>query len=372
MKRVLEVFGEPISKGGQESYVMSALQHMDLEKLHVDLFTPYYCDNQKYVDFIERQGGKVYTGKMPFVVGGTRREIIPALSEHLNLYKYDVVHIHSGSTSVLAYYAKVASKKGIKKVIVHSHSSGVKENVKHFLIKMYASRLFLKYATDYYACSKEAAIWKFPKSVLSKVRILNNGIDLEEFKYNVDLRNRIRTSLGIDRETLVLGHVGRFTHEKNQTFLIDILKKYIDENKNKKVRLLLVGDGEEFSNVKKKAIMLNVLDDVKFVGSSDRVSDFLQAMDIFLFPSLYEGLGIVGIEAQATGLPVIASTGVPRIMKVSEDVAFLPLSEYECWLQSIKKYTELILKRKSNKSEIQQFGFDVEYTSKDLANQYLN
>ena len=93
LKRVLEVFGEPISRGGQESYVMTALQHMNLSELHVDLFTPYYCDNQEYVQFIESNNGKVATGNMPFVVGGTRREVIPVFEEYLHDNKYDIVHI---------------------------------------------------------------------------------------------------------------------------------------------------------------------------------------------------------------------------------------------------------------------------------------
>ena len=172
MKRVLEVFGEPISRGGQESYVMSALQNMKLSDLHIDLFTPYYCDNQLYVDYINSIGGHVSHAEMPFKVGGTRREVISCFDNYLQKNeKYDVVHIHSGSISVLAYYARVASKNGVEKVIVHSHSSGAKENIKHFLMKLYAAGIFKTYATDFCACSIEAARWKFPKSVLPKVTV---------------------------------------------------------------------------------------------------------------------------------------------------------------------------------------------------------
>ena len=368
MVRVLEVFGEPISIGGQESYVMSALTHMDLSEIKVDMFTPYYCDNKGYVEFIESRGGKITEGQMPFVVGGTRREIIPIFERYLKTNNYDVVHIHSGSISVLAYYARVASKSGIKKVIVHSHSSGIKENIKHILIKLYASRLFIKYATDYCACSVEAARWKFPASILPKVKILNNGVDLEVFKFKPEVREKLRKELEIDNETLVLGHVGRFTYEKNQVFLLDILKMYIEKHHTGRIKLILVGDGNELVRVKDKAKKLGLSKNVLFVGASNNVSNYMQVFDVFLFPSLYEGLGIVGIEAQATGLPVIASTGIPKTMKVTDNVKFISLDEPERWCSSIKSYN--CYRTLSAGSLVKAKGFDLYDTSKIVKQLY--
>lgn len=368
MVRVLEVFGEPISRGGQESYVMSTLTHMDLSDMKVDMFTPYYCDNSGYVDFIESKGGKITEGLVPFVVGGTRREIIPVFTSYLNANHYDVVHIHSGSISVLAYYARVASKSGVKKVIVHSHSSGVKENIKHFFMKLYASVLFKKYATDFCACSVEAAKWKFPKSILPKVKIQNNGVDLDVFKYKPEVRKKLRKELGIDNDTLVLGHVGRFTYEKNQIFLLDVLKKYIEKHSGKKVRLILVGDGSELGRVKDRAEELELSGKVLFVGASDQVSDYMQVFDVFLFPSLYEGLGIVGIEAQATGLPVIASEGIPKTMKVTDNVEFVSLDEPKRWCSSIDKYA--IGRTLSVGNSVKTNGFDLNETAKIVQQLY--
>lgn len=369
MKRILEVFGEPISKGGQESYVMTALQHMNLSGLHVDLFTPYYCDNQGYTKFIEENNGKVIVGNMPFIVGGTRREVIPVFEDYLCNNKYDIVHIHSGSISILAYYARVASKNGIRKVIVHSHSSGEKENIKHILMKKYASRLFEKYATDFCACSKEAAEWKFPKNVLNRVRILNNGVDLEKFRYDPLIRKIIRKSLEIDENVLVLGHIGRFTYEKNQIFLIDVLKKYVDCFQNSKVCLILVGDGVEIDNVKRRIERLHLSDNVKLVGATDKVNEYLQAMDIFLFPSLYEGLGIVGIEAQASGLPVIASTGIPTAMKVCKNVLFLDLKNVKSWVDAISKFKNA--GRTNNFKCLKDRGYDIYDSAQSVQNLYI-
>lgn len=365
---VLEVFGEPISRGGQESYVMNNLSHMDLHDIQVDLFTPYFCDNKNYIEFIEDNGGHIYQGNMPFVVGGTRREIIPTFRELLCKKCFDVVHIHSGSISVLAYYAREASRAGVKRVIVHSHSSGVRENIKHFLMKQYSANMFRKYATDYFACSIEAAKWKYPRDILPKVKILKNGVDLEKFRFDVNTRNRLRDEYSIKEDTLVLGHVGRFTYEKNQIFLVEMLAEYVKSNSNKDIALMLVGDGPERGNVEKRALELGISTKVIFIGTKDNVNEYMQAFDVFLFPSLYEGLGIVGIEAQASGLPVIASTGVPKTMKVLANTFFYDLNDFRPWIETISGVT---LKRENNRKLIKQAGYDILDTSLELSEIYL-
>ena len=348
---------------------MSALQNMDLSNLSIDLFTPYYCDNQDYIKYVNSLGGKIIHMDLPFKVGGTRCEIVPCFKEFLQANYYDVVHIHSGSISVLAYYAQVASEQGVKKVIVHSHSSGVKENVKHFLIKLYASRLFKKYATDFCACSMEAAKWKFPKSVLSRTNIMNNGVDLEKYKFNSSDRIIYRKKFDIDNDELVLGHVGRFSYEKNQAFLIELLKEYVHKNPKSKVKLFLIGDGAEFENVKQKAMEFGISSYINFVGVSDNVVDFLQVMDIFLFPSLYEGLGIVGIEAQAAGLPVIASKGIPKTIKVTENVHFVSLNDINQWCNKIDELK--LIKRGNHSEDIKKNGFDILDTANEIRKLYF-
>lgn len=367
MKKVLEVFGEPISRGGQESYVMSILQNMNLSGLSIDLFTPYYCDNQEYVDYINQIGGKVIHIDMPFIVGGSRREIISCFDSYLRKNKYDIIHIHSGSISVLAYYARVAAKYNAQKVIVHSHSSGAKENIKHLLIKLYASGIFKKYVTDFCACSIEAARWKFPKSVLKDVKILNNGIDFSKYRYNFTVRKKMREFYGIDENELVLGHVGRFTYEKNQSFLLDILKKYVDTIGNAK--LILVGDGNQLKNVKTKAERLGLKDKVIFTGTQSNINEYMSMFDIFLFPSIYEGLGIVGIEAQASGLPVVASDRIPKTMKISNNVFFIELDRISKWIERIDNCKKII--RCTDIKKIEKSGFNIKESVNKVLNIYL-
>ena len=193
-------------------------------------------------------------------------------------------------------------------------------------------------------------------------------MDLNVFRFKAEIREKLRKELEIDNETLVLGYVGRFTHEKNQIFLLDVLKRYIDNQPTKKVKLILVGDGNELLRVKEKTKELGLSEKVMFTGVSDKVSDYMQVFDIFLFPSLYEGLGIVGIEAQATGLPVIASVGIPRSMKVTNNVQFISLDEPEQWCSIIDKYA---FQRTPNAEQsVKANGFDLDNTSKILLQLY--
>lgn len=370
MKKVLEVFGEPISRGGQESYVMTTLQNMDLSDLKVDLFTPYYCDNQEFLEFINRIGGKIIHNDLPFIVGGSRREIIPCFDRYLKEHKYDIVHIHSGSTSVLAYYAKVASKNGVKKIIVHSHSSGSKENLKHLLVKLYTYKIFNKYATDFCAASPEAAIWKYPRNVLPDVKILNNGIDLLKYKFSPNIRRQMRNNLQISDDCIVLGHVGRFTAEKNQIYIVNMLKRYISIYPNDDVKLILIGSGNELDKVKQKVRDLDLDNKIYFMGALGNISDYLQAMDVFLFPSVYEGLGIAGIEAQATGLPVICSMGIPKTMKVTNNVTFIDLNKMDDWcheIHKVKNYT-----RKNLTNMITENGYNIVNTADIVRKMYFS
>lgn len=367
MIRVLEVFGEPISRGGQESFVVSMLEHMNMTNLRIDLFTPYYCDNQIYKDVVSKLGGCLYESGNEFKIGGTRRDIIPCLEHFLLNHTYDVIHIHSGSTAVLAYYSRIAKKFGAKKVIVHSHSSGCKENFKHLLIKFFAYFVFKHYVTDFFACSEKAALWKFPRSVLKRVKIIKNGVDLKKFKFNPIIRSKMRKLYDISEDTPVLGNVGRFTCEKNQIFLIKFFYEFKKIHKN--VKLVLVGEGECLSSVKKEVERMNLAKDVIFTGSKDNVADFLDMFDVFLFPSFYEGLGIAGIEAQASGLPVVASTGVPNEMKVTEFVSFVSLDDITNWCIEVKNM--LTVGRKNKSLDLKINGYDIDSSSSTVRAVYL-
>lgn len=362
---ILELFGEPISYGGQESFVMNAIAQIDKGKYKIDLCTPYNCTNNLYSSTINEYGGRVYVFNLPFLPGGTRLNIYKPLLSLLKRQKYDVIHIHSGSTLFLTLASIIAHKARIRRIIVHSHSSGNKMTIKHKLIKGFARIVLSKCATDYCACSIEAGLWKFPKKIVNdRLIVINNAIDVERFKFDIGIRQKIRRDLGIDSNTYLLGHVGRFTDEKNQSFLIDVLAMASLQNHCK---LLLIGEGPLYDNVLAKAKKMKMSDRVIHIDKTDAVNEYMQAMDCFLFPSKYEGLGMVAIEAQACGLPVIASIGVPKMIDVTGNVVFLDFDTKE-WCNEIDHYRTCT--REDQTEKLRAAGFDRSHATETLEKLY--
>lgn len=324
--RILEAFGEPISNGGQESFVMNVVTHMDLSNKTVDLLTPYYCDNEHYKNQIESLGGKIFSFNKPFTPGKSRFNICDALDDFFKKNKYDVVHVHSGSISIFGIYSYYAKKNGVKKVIVHSHSSIEKKSLKNTVLR-YLCNIFLRNNVDVYcACSKIAGESKFIGSVVKeKLIIIKNGIDVEKFKFNKATRKNLRDSLIIKEDEFVVGHVGRFSDEKNHTFLIEIFEQLLKLRPNSK--LMLIGSGELEISTKEKVSRLGLEEKVMFIGNVHNVYDYYQVMDCFVLPSKFEGLGMVGIEAQCSGLPCFVSDRCPDELKVTSLLEYVSLKK---------------------------------------------
>lgn len=360
MRRILEFTGEPIGTGGQEMFIVNMLRHIKGD-FCIDWLTPYDCTNSLYRSEIEGRGGEVSCFGLPFNPGGLRFNILMPLYKNLKRKKYDVIHIHSGSMLVLAGASLVARLAGVEKIIVHSHSTGFKKDLRYRLLKIFSS-VFLSFCpTDYCACSKIAGEWKFPQRVVDqKMIILKNGIDLKKFSPNVVKRNEIRKSLGVGNDVCLLGHVGRFSYVKNQDFLISIMCR-LKKHCHSKWKLLLVGEGETLDKCIDLVKFNDLTNDIFFVGWKSNVFDYMQAMDMFLFPSRWEGLGMVAMEAQAVGVPVIASNKVPEEMKIVKDVFFLPIEDNEEeWVNKIKEITEKKGTICNNVETMKSNGYDVE------------
>ncbi len=365
--RILEVFGEPFSNGGQEAFVMNVLRHIDMNGLNIDFFTPYFCDNEHYSSVIKAKNGKIYAAGLDFRPGSSRIDIIKPLISFLKKEKYDTVHIHSGSISCLAYSALAARICGVKRIIVHSHSTGRKNSLKHAAVKLVTLPVMNLCPTDYMACSDAAGRWKFSDSICDrKLQIVKNGINVDSFAPDSVIRAAVRQELSVSDDCLLLGHVGRFSEEKNQSFLIDILDILTEKNINAK--LLMIGSGETMGSVKEKTDLSGLSDKVMFIGSVSNVNDYMQAMDIFLFPSFFEGLGIAAVEAQASGLPVIVSDAVPQDVRLSENVHFLNLNDIDIWVSTILEYRRKI--RFDNIKSIKDNGYDISSTAELMKNIY--
>lgn len=367
--KILEIFGEPIANGGQESFVINVLKAIDLTNLQIDLLTPYDCENNFYKSIVESKGGKVFEFGIAFTPGRSRKNIYKSLLKFLKENNYDVVHVHSGSISVLMYAAKAASKAKVKKIIVHSHCAAERKTLKYRAVKLMSLLPMKKYPTHYCACSQIAGEWKFSKSIVrKKLIILKNGVDIKEFSFKNALRKNIRNKSGISQDDFVVGHVGRFSYQKNHEYLLKIFKELKRISPNSK--LMLIGSGELYDEVKEQAKRGGISNDVILVGNVDNVADYMQAMDVFVLPSRFEGLPIVGVEAQAAGLPVITSVNVSRELNICRNVSFLELSEdISVWVDEIRKYINA--PRLDNSNTLVDSGYDIKSTAEKIRNIYL-
>ena len=367
--KILEVFGEPISNGGQEAFVINVINTIDMSELQIDCLTPYYCENDFYKSVVESRGGQVFAFNLPFTPGKSRKNIYKVLLEFLKKNSYDAIHIHSGSISVLKYASQAAKKAKIEKILVHSHCAADKKTLKYRIVKVLSFSAISKCPTHYCACSQVAGFWKFPKKIASKKLIeIRNGVDIEKFRYNRRKDADIRKKYGIPENAFVVGHVGRFSYQKNHEFLIKIFSAL--KNRIEKSYLLLLGSGELLEDVVKQTKELCLDDRVIFVGNVNNAEDYYQAMNVFVLPSRFEGLPIVGVEAQASGLPVITSKNVSDELNIGKNVVFLDLSEdVEPWVDEICHFIDT--PRSDNTQRLIDKGYSIADTAGMIRKIYL-
>lgn len=307
MKKIC-IFCESWESGGIESFLTNVLLHMSLEKMEIDLVASQIKDSV-FTKRLQDHGIHFYE------LSGSQKNVAKnhaMFRKLLQNRQYDVVHLNIFQGMSL-YYAYLAKNAGVPVRIAHSHNTDLRQSctraLKLWLHRRYSS-LYAKEATDFWACSTPAAEFMFPKKLLAekKFTFIPNGIDTARFRFDPVVRETMRQELGIT-DRFVIGNVGRLCYQKNQTFLLDVLAEAL------KIRpdccLLLVGDGEDRIMLEEKAKALKIAEHVVFYGTTSNVEELFWAMDVFAFPSRFEGLGIVAIEAQAAGLPVVCSEHIP-------------------------------------------------------------
>ncbi|QLL70090.1 glycosyltransferase [Lactobacillus sp. 3B(2020)] len=268
----------------------------------------------------------------------------------------DIIHFHIDNL-VLFYPIWKAKKQRIREVIIQSHNSFNKD-VENSLVKRtlneFAKRHVQDWATNLLAVSDQAGEWLYGKK--TRFTVIKNPVDLTSFFYSDKLRNEYRIKLGITSEFTLIGHVGRLTEQKNQFFLLKVFKKYL-ENHSKSL-LILIGDGEEKSNIEKKIKLLGIQDSVKLLGRRTDVNGFLNAMDCMVFPSLYEGLPLTLLEAQATGLPIVYSSTITSDIEILTTTRSLELNtSTEKWAAKINSLVNKVDRSKA-KQKVVNSGYD--------------
>lgn len=361
--RIAQIIGKWLG-GGVEAVVMNYYRNIDRDKIQFDFICDEDSTNIPFEE-IEKLGGKVILIPPYQKVLKYHKELKKVLKEG----NYKIVHSHINTLSVFSLFA--AKCAGVPVRIAHSHSTTNQKEKKKNLIKQVLRPFSKLFATDYMCCSELAGRWLFGDREYDKgkVYLLNNAIDIEKFEYNEQIRKRKREELGIRDSTLVLGHVGRFVEQKNHMFLIDIFSQVHKENED--TILLLIGQGPLQNQIKDKVKSLKLEKFVKFLGQRDDVNELYQTFDIFLLPSLYEGLGMVLIEAQCAGCYCIASTEVPKIAKVTNNLNFIKLEDSsELWgIKAVKGLNKV--NRKECIKSIKEFGYDIKEENKKLENYYL-
>lgn len=348
-------FCESWESGGIESFLTNVLTRLDPAEFEIDIVA-------------SKLGASVFTAPLEakgvrFIeLSGTQHNILKNAKPFKQLLaerSYDVVHLNVFQGLSL-YYAKLARRAGVPKVIAHSHNTDLRQSrlrSAKLAIHRFSSKLYAKHATTLWACSKSAAEFMFPQMLLAErgYTFIPNGIETERFRFNAEVRETVRTELNL-LDKLVIGNVGRLCYQKNQTFLLDVLAEAKKLNPN--TVLLLVGEGEDKPSLEAKAEQLGIADSVIFYGTTDKVEQLLWAMDAFAFPSLFEGLGIVAVEAQAAGLPTICSEHVPREAMVTELASTVPLG------RGAAEWSEAVLRTNNTRTtdaanQVRDAGFDI-------------
>ena len=359
--RVAHIVGKMVG-GGVEAFIMNYYRHINRDKIQFD----FIIDSDSTLvprEEIESLGGRIIEIPPYQKLFKYTKELRKVFREN----KYKIVHSHLNTLSVFPLYCAWREKVPIR--IAHSHSTSNKKEWKKNIIKNLLRPFSNVFATNYFACTEHAGRWMFGNKEYDNgnVYILNNAIDINDFLYDENERKIKRKELGIENK-FVIGHIGRFVEQKNHRFLIELFNDF--HKKRADSILMLIGQGPLLTEIKEKVKKLNIDDSVLFLGQREDTNKLYQAMDLFLFPSLYEGLGIVMIEAQSSGLPCIASTEVPKVAKVNENVEFICLKDpVSKWKESIEKH---IHDRKIvNINDFKNSGYSIKTEASKLEEEYF-
>lgn len=358
MLRVLQIVTK-MDRGGLETMLMNYYRNIDRNKIQFDFLT-HRKERGQYDDEIEALGGTIY--HIP-PLNPLNPGYYKALNQFFRERKYRIVHSHLDCTSTFPLCA--AKKAGVHCRIAHVHNTNQDKDFK-YPIKMISKKLLPYEATDYFACGEAAGKWAFPGK---HVTVIRNAVDTGRYVPNFEIRKKVRIEFQL-KDEFMIGHVGRFDPPKNHGFLLKIfleLKKSAPDAK-----LMLVGGGNGKERIEREVEQLGLKDDVIFTGVRSDVNELMQAMDVFVMPSLYEGFPVTMVEAQAAGLPCVISDKVPIECAVTSGlVSSVKLSDgVEVWASEILKTKEI--ERKSHLDEIIENGFDIKQAAKWLEKYYLD
>ena len=356
--RVLHIL-QRMEAAGVQNLLMSIYRNIDRTKVQFD-FLVHYEEDQFFDQEIECMGGKIYklSVREDYNLVKYWKELRTFFQTHP---EYKIVH---GHMPVLGYlYFSAAKKAGVPVRIAHAHTDGYNKSLKGY-VKHWLQSLYYVKANEYFACAEAAGKYFFGDK--RKFSVIPNAITTDNFVYNPGMRKQKRELLNIE-DQLVIGHAARFALHKNHDFLIDVFYE-IHQMRSNSV-LLLAGDGELRGTIEAKVEKLGLKESVRFLGVRNDINELYQAMDAFVFPSIFEGLGIVNIEAQASGLMTFCSDRVPQEANISPLFVSIPLAD------GAKNWAEIIVDKcehRGKRCDMSQYVIDAGYDARSLSNEMMH
>ncbi|NLK23554.1 MAG: glycosyltransferase family 1 protein [Clostridiales bacterium] len=364
--RVLHILGKrPV--GGVGTFLKNMNANVDLNRVKFDYLLCAKEPIGEFDTYVMRYGAKVYV--LPELKYSNIVVYLKELYYFMRKYatNYDIIHVHV--PNIAAFNLYLAKKFDIKIRIIHSHSikysDSLLKSMRNFLLQVPIRH----FANAYMACSVDSAKFLFRKEFFNnKVKIINNAISIQDFLYNEDVRKIKRKELGIDNN-MVVGQIGSFLPVKNHNFSIKIMQEILKIKKNSV--MIFVGDGVLEKEIKEKVKNIGLSDNIKFLGRRDDIRDLLQAMDVMIIPSLFEGIPLVGIEAQVSGLPIVLSDTITEDLKINDSVHYASIKK------SPKEWAEIIIsayEQEHSRDNMHEFfknsGYDIVREAKKLTYTY--
>lgn len=343
---------------GIASYAMNYFRNIDNKNIQIDFITGA---NEKSVYFeeIEKKGSKIFY--IPKIGMKNFFQIRKKIKNFFRNNEYDIVHCHV--LNMGAFYMHYAKKYGVPIRILHSHATKYADHFLNNLRNMFLSKIAIKNANVYYACSKLAGDFLFKSK---KYEVINNAINIEKFIYNPEKRKEIREKEKIKENEILIGNIGRFVPQKNLFFLLDVFKGLVE--KDSRYKMILIGSGPQEKKILEKIQEYNLTNKIIIKKNITNVNEYMQAIDIFILPSLYEGLPVVGIEAQTADLTCLFADTISKEAKVIPDVKFLSIKEKGIWIEEIEKLGKK--ERKNVDKIIADSGYSIEEESTKLIDKY--
>lgn len=361
--KVLQVLDFINYNSGVSAVVTNYFFQMDPQRVQCD-FLLYEMPEDAWMTRLTAAGAKVYATGKPSgrSMAEYERNVKDFFRQHAK--DYDIVHVHIPNAAFIVL--RYAKKYGIKVRILHSHNArgadGAVKKIRNYLLNQWG----IRYANQYFACSVKAGNYLFGEKRCGQLVVLPNAIRLERYAFDEKKRKTIRDSLGVKEHELLLGHIGRFAEQKNHEGLLKIFAE--TRKRGMDTKLVLLGDGELREKTGQLTEELGIKDQVLFAGVVANVPDYLSAMDIFLLPSLYEGLPVVCVEAQAAGLPCLISDQVTREIALTDQIWFLANGNLDSWCDRIRKISAEGRIRNAEKGLEQ---YDIVRQTRNLEERYL-